>query len=361
MPKIKTPDFKLSIGGIDFSDELKKRVHEINVDMQSDRASAFKVILDDRDDTFSNGTLSIKEGMSCVIELGYFDTGTKKLLEGIVTSVNGKRSEYSRKLFIVSGFDGLQALTRGRKRRSWEEIKDSDIAGIIANENGLEPDVDDSEIIQPYVVQNNETDLAFLYERARRLGFEVKVEEKRLVFKKPKRNESSGVTLRWSGGENESDPNISLLQRCNFDTSTMNVVKKVVVRSYDPGSAKEIIGVADQIDGDTMGGNTNAGDYASINNPDTTIQISDQPVVSQEEAEKLAASILNQRAGDYMTGRGRCQGHNGIVCGKTLSIQEAGSEMNGDYYVTSAMHMFKAGHSHGFGYWTDFTVSRTGH
>ncbi len=360
MPSIKTPEFKLSIGTLEFSGDLKTRVNEIEVEQVSDGASSFMIQLDDRDGCFSNGQKSVKEGMQCVIELGFSNSDTKKLIEGIVTGVKTIRKEYQRKVYVVTGFDGLQALTRGRKRRSWESIKDSDIASLIANECGLQPDVEDSGIVQPYVVQNNENNLSFLFERAKRIGFEVKVEEKRLVFKKPKRTEDGGIVLSWNGTK-EGD--CYILQRCNFDTSTMNVVKKVVVRSYDPKTAKPIIGTAETIDGDTMGGKdaTNAGDAAAKNNPDTTIQISDQPVYSQEEAEKLAQSILNERAGNYLTGRGRCEGCNKMAVGKKVKIIDVGQECEGDYYITSAKHILKVGHSHGFGYWTDFTVSRTGH
>jgi len=354
---VKTPDFKLTIGTIDFSGDLKDRVNVIEVDMESDGASSFMVQLDDRDGCFSDGKKAVREGNSCVIELGYANN-TRKLIEGIVTGVKAIRKEYERKVYVVTGFDGLQSLTRGRKRRSWEGMKDSEIAQQIANENGLEPDIEDSGIVQPYVAQNNINDLSFLFERAKRLGFEVKVEEKRLVFRKPKRTEDSEVTLSWDGTKSGE---CYILQRCNFNTSTMNVVKKVIVRSYDPKKASPIIGVADEIDGDKMGGKVmNAGEAAAKNNRDTTIQISDQPVRSQEEAERLAKSILNERAGNYLTGRGRCEGCNKLVCGKKIKIDDVGEENDGFYYVTSAKHTFKVGHSHGFGYWTDFTVSRTG-
>lgn len=368
MPSIKTPDFKLNIGGIDFTSDKKLRemVNEIEIEMVSDGASSFVVRLDDRDGSFSGGKdgHKIVEGMSCEIELGFEGSGpgkgTAKLFEGIVTGVKTERKEYQRTVFTVTGFDGLQSLTRGRKRRSWEEVKDSCLATQIANENGLQPDVEDSGIIHPYVVQNNENDLSFLFERAKRIGFEVKVEDKRLVFKKPKRTEDLPITLSWRGPD-EQPGSVYLLQRCDFNTSTMNVVKKVVVRSYCPKSSKEIIGTACSIDGGSMGGEKDAGEYAAANNPDTTIQISDQPVTCAEEAEKLAQSILNDRAANYMTGHGRCEGCNKMKCGKKVTIKEVGSQYEGDYYITSAKHSFKVGHSHGFGYWTDFTVSRTGH
>lgn len=358
MAGIKTPDFKLTIGVLDFSEEpLRSRVNEIEVDQESDSAGSFKIVLDDRDDLFSNGKESILEGASVKIELGYVGQ-LHQVIIGKVTGVKPQRKESQRKLFIVNGFDDLQKLSRGRKRRSWENIKDSDLASEIANEVGLQPDVEDSGIVNPYVVQNNLSNLSFLYERARRIGYEVKVEENRLVFKKPREKEMS-IVLRWDAVNVEKRGG-TLMQRMNFDTTTMNVVKKVVVRSYDPKTASPIIGIADKISGGSMDGTRDAGEAADSYSVDTTIQISDQPVASQEEAERLAQSILDQRAGGYLTGSGRCEGNSEMVCGAKVKILDVGKDLEGAYYITSVKHSLKVGHGHGFGYWTEYSVSRTG-
>jgi len=353
-------DFKLTLGTADFSEKLKNSVLSIEVEQVSDGASSFKVELDDFHATFSDGSVDIKEGMSCQVELGYQGTGTQKLIEGIITGIGTKRNGGSVH-YVVTGFDGLQALSRGRKRRSWEEMKDSDIASTIAGECGLEADVEDSGIIHPYIAQNNRTDLDFLMERARRIGFELKVEEKRLVFKKPDLSSDSVATLCW-GEDNydESDEKNVHLTRCDIRSSTRGVVKKVVVRSYDPATAKEIIGESETIDGGTMGGATEAGDAAASNNPDTTIQISRIPVASQEEAERLAASILNERADKFMTGKAYCDGCNKIVCGKKVTFKGMGAGLDGDYYVKSAKHTLKGGTGADAGYHTEFTVGRSG-
>lgn len=359
MPSVLTPDFKLTIGTNSFTDRpLKRRVHEIVVEQLSDGASSFKVVLDDSDDAISDGKIEINEGSACVIEMGFVETGTRQVIKGLVTGVKPKRSEYSRKMFTVTGFDGLSKLTRGRKRRSWENIKDSDIAAQIAQECSLQPDVQDSGIVHPYVVQNNENNLNFLFERARRIGYEVKVEDEKLVFRKP-REVKADVTLRWDGVNVRKKGGV-MLQRMDFNTSTMNMPKKVVVRSYDPKSGQPIIASASTEDNDKMGGKRTAGDAAEFGNPDTTIQISDQPVASEEEAEKLAKSILSQRAAEFLTGTGKCIGDAKIKCGAKLDIQDVGQEMSGEYYVTSAKHTFKAGGGNNFGYWTEFSVSRTG-
>lgn len=360
MANILTPDFKLTIGTTDFSGEpLRRRVSEMTVEQLSDGASSFKVVLDDSDDSISNGKIEILEGMECKIEMGFVDSKVKPVIEGFVTGVKPKRSEFSRKMYTVTGFDGLSKLTRGRKRRSWENIKDSDIATQIAQECGLKADVEDSGIVHPYVVQNNENNLNFLFERARRIGYEVKVEEKNLVFRAPREGKAE-VILRWDG-TNVRDKGGLLLQRMDFNTSTMNMPKKVVVRSYDPKTGEAIIASATNEDKDKMGGKKTAGDAAASGHEiDTTIQISDQPVASEEEAERLAKSILSQRSGEFLTGTGKCVGNAKIKCGAKVNIQDVGKEMEGEYYVTSAKHVLRVGHGHGFGYWTEFSVSRTG-
>lgn len=362
MAKVKTPSFKMTIGTLDFSnnEKLRDTVTEIEVEQISDGASSFKVILDDGSDNFASAKLGqIREGDRCVIELGYREKelGMKQVIEGIVTGVKSQRKEYSRKIFTVMGFDGLQALTRGRKRRSWENIKDSDLASLIAGESGLGADVEDSGIVHPFVVQNNENNLAFLFERAKRIGYEVKVEGRNLVFKRPVLQDS-GKTLRWSGHKAGADTLI--LQRCDFNTSTMNVVDKVVVRSYDPKTAKAIIGVSDQVLGGEMAGSSSAKSVVQRLPTSTTIQVSDQPVASQEEAERLAESVMNQRANEFLTGQGSCEGDPSVSCGHTVTIKDIGEELDGVYYVTSATHSLKAGHGQGFGYWTKFSVGRSG-
>lgn len=359
MANILTPDFKLKIGTTDFSNQPnKRRVSEMTVEQLSDGASSFRIVLDDSDEAISDGKISILEGMECTVEMGFAESGTKQVIKGYVTGVKPKRSEFSRKMFTVTGFDGLSKLTRGRKRRSWENIKDSDIAAQIAQECSLQPDVQDSGLVHPYVVQNNENNLNFLFERARRIGYEVKVEGEKLVFRKP-REVKADVTLRWDGTNVRKKGGV-LLQRMDFNTSTMNMPKKVVVRSYDPKSGKPIIASASTEDNDKMGGKKTAGDLAEIGNPDTTIQISDQPVVSEEEAERLAKSILSQRAAEFLTGTGKCMGNGKIKCGAKVNIEDVGQEMQGEYYVTSAKHVLRVGHGQGYGYWTEFSVSRTG-
>jgi phage protein D len=333
-------------------------VTEIEVEQLSDGVSSFKIILDDADDAFSEQKTKIMEGDSCVIKLGYYETKLEQVIEGKVTGVKQDRKEFTRKTYTVTGFDGLQLLARGRVKRSFEEVKDTDLAQIVADECGLGADFEDSGIVHPFVVQNNINNLTFLYERARRIGFEVKVVGRNLAFRKPKREKTS-IVLRYDGSKAVDDPSVRILQRCDITATTMNVPEEVVVRSYDPKGAKEIIASSTDLNGGAM-----AKDAATklakeaAGSVKTKIQISDQPVYSTEEAKRLAESILNQRADEYQTGTGSCEGDPGVSCGNIVTIKDVDPGKEGEYYVKSATHTLKVGGGTGFGYWTKFSVSR---
>src|SRR5690606_29933733 len=128
----------------------------------------------------------------------------------------------------------------------------------------------------------------------------------------------------------------------------------------DPDKKEEIVGKSSSIHGGAMGGSTTGPGFASADAPNLKIQVSDQPVRSVEEAEKLAWSILNQRAGNFITGKGQCEGDARVKAGKVVKIAAVGDKFDGDYYVTRALHKLKVGAGAGNGYTTDFEVRRTG-
>jgi uncharacterized protein len=67
--------------------------------------------------------------------------------------------------------------------RTFVKKKDSEIAQQIATERGFSAKVVDSKTTHEYIIQANQTDLAFLQERARRIHYEVVVEGKVLHFR----------------------------------------------------------------------------------------------------------------------------------------------------------------------------------
>src|SRR5207248_2890726 len=68
----------------------------------------------------------------------------------------------------------------------------------------------------------------------------------------------------------------------------------------------------------------------------------DVPVLSQEEANDRAKSILRHLAYQFITGSGQCIGQPDMRPGDTITIARVGQRFSGDYYVTKVEHTFGA-------------------
>ena len=72
--------------------------------------------------------------------------------------------------YVVRGYGKWNRLQNGRKCKTYQQMKDSDIASQIAQAAGLSAQVTATSIQYDYVVQWQQTDMEFLIERAERIG-----------------------------------------------------------------------------------------------------------------------------------------------------------------------------------------------
>ena len=82
--------------------------------------------------------------------------------------------------------DKLMKLRMTRRMKTYENMSDADIAEAIAGEHGLSADVDADGPTYDVVQQWNQSDLAFLRERARLIQAEVWFEDDKLLLQDPR-------------------------------------------------------------------------------------------------------------------------------------------------------------------------------
>ena len=70
----------------------------------------------------------------------------------------------------------------------------SDLVKKLASEEGLSADVEDTKQVHDYLLQNNQSNIDFIHELARRIYFEVEVDESKLIFKKPRTNKPKSIS-----------------------------------------------------------------------------------------------------------------------------------------------------------------------
>ena len=285
----------------------------------------------------------IKEGAKVKIQLGYDDNKTT-LIKGEITALEPEFNVDEAPTLKAQGYDSLHRFRRGRKTKSYLKLKDSDIARQIASNLGLSAQVEDTQVTHEYLLQNNLTDIDFLLERARRIRYELIIEDGTMHFRKAANNKEKVVTLEYG----------LTLQSFYPRLSTMSQVSEVLVQGWDVKTKKAIVGRARSGDaepnprGQQLGaGITESAFFATKNT------IIDKPIFSEGEANQIAKGKFNDMAVEFITGEGMTVGNGDIKAGNVIELLNLGRRFSGLYYVTSATHTVGS-----TGYSTKFTVER---
>jgi phage protein D len=276
----------------------------------------------------------------------WFESSIENLfVAGEITGVE-LESHAGEELFIVRGHDRGHRLLRGRKTRSFTQVKVSDIARQVAQEAGLFSRVEDTQVMLEYVLQHNQTDWEVLQQHAWDLGFEVQVEDKTLVFRPHQNDGPEALTLR-----REAQDLLDLRLRL----STVGLVGEMVVQGWSPKDKAVIVGRASAGELRNLMGGTQDGLEAASGafGPAAGILV-DRPVSSQAEADQIAQGRLKEMALAYVTGEGVSIGRADLEAGTVVRIDGFGDRFSGLYYLASVSHTYLPGR----GYRTAFTVRR---
>lgn len=344
-----TADFDVKIEGKSLD---KGAVVGITVRRDVSAPGVFELRLNNRKITGRGGTTLLSEdgrlspGNAVAIEMGYVGQ-LKSVMTGEIT---GLELEFrsGAEMLTVRGHDRGHRLLRGRKTRSFIQVKDSDIASQVAQEAGLSAKSKNTQVTLDYVLQQNQTDWEFLQQRARNLGFEVLVDNQTLMFQPHQNSGREVLTLtREAQGLLEFRPRLS----------TVGLVGEVVVQGWSPKDQEAITGKASAgAEGTAMGsqGGLAAAQAAFDKTKPAKDVVVDQPVLTQAEADQIARGRLEEMALAYVTGAGVAVGNADLKAGTVVKITGFGKPFSGPYYLASICHTLFPKRS----YRTAFTVRR---
>jgi phage protein D len=347
-PSYLDPAFTVAVNGTSLAADVSRNVMDVSVVNEPDTLDHFSLTLANPYPrmpwTHTGDAELFKEGNAVTIEMGYVDD-LQPMFDGEITSISPTFPESGTPTVRVAGYTRQHWLRRGPKTRTFQDVTDKEIVEQTARDLGLTPEAEDTRTKHPYVIQFNQTDLAFLVERARSIHFEVQVQDRTLLFRKPKNDQSKIHTLVWG----------RTLRSFNPTMNTLRQVSSVVVRGYDPKTKKEIKGQARAGAEDTkMGGTQTGGEVAAqaFNQRIEQVRV-ETPIASQEEADQLARAIYNDRALEFVTGSGASIGLPDLRAGRVIELDGLGPRFSGLYYITQSTHSIGAG-----GYHTTFSVKR---
>jgi len=328
------PSFKVTIGSRTFTQDSPAGLDQLVIEDHVDMVEHFSARLAGNE---GQPEWNINIGDAIEAKAG---AGDVVLFKGEVIAVEPSYPVDGLMTMTIRGLDHAHRLARGRKTRFFENQKDSDVATTVGGESGLSVTVDPTEETHPYILQRNESNLAFLKRLAARNNFQLAVDEGKLVFKKAA---FSGSPTKLQMGKT--------LRSVRMGFNSMEQVDQVVVRGCDVRKKEAIVGTASAGDIEAIGGGSTGASVSTSKFGAHTAYITDVPVGSQAQANALAKAELNRLARQFAHGTCTVDGNDGIRAGTVVEFAGLVGGHNGKFYVVSTRHIIGAS----TGYLTEFT------
>jgi phage protein D len=285
-------------------------------------------------------------GKPLTIQMGA-GVGSATIFSGTITALEGRFPHVRPPEILIKAEDRLQDLRMTRRTRTFENLSDSDLFQQVASQQGLQANVDASGPTYPVLAQVNQSDLAFLRERARAVDAELWVDDNQLNVVSRSKRQANAFTLTYGQGLFEFMCMADLAdQSTSFSVSGWDVTGKQPL-SYSATST-------------ALGGELN-GDLGGSAVLQQAVGTRDQQVVHQmpfttQETQALAEAWYRRWARRFVTGTGMADGDGRIQVGTNLTLSGLGPLFEGAFYVTAARHVFDPK----TGYRTWFSVERPG-
>ncbi|MCU0520139.1 MAG: VgrG-related protein [Anaerolineae bacterium] len=326
----------LKINGADVDTDVMGNVLSVDVDQHAHLPGMFVIRLQDP------GFSLIDEGpfdLTKEIEVSAQkeDSQWVSLIKGEITALEPEFQEGMIARLVVRGYDKSHRLYRDQKTKAHLNAKDSDLATAIAQNVGLQAEVDATTMVYDHILQHNQSDLTFIQERAWRIGYECYVDAGagtgggKLIFRKPSAQDQP-ITLTWGADLLSFSPRMTLAEQ----------VGEVVVRAWSVEEKDAIVGRAEEgaLYPDIRE-QKNGAAWARTFGAAKRIYL-DQSPVSQAEADTLAEARLNELSGAFVQAEGVALRRPDIRAGKRITLEALGERFSGTYLVTNARHTYTA-------------------
>jgi hypothetical protein len=273
--------------------------------------------------------------------------GAGDLFVGRITGMEGQFPAQRPPQIVVLAEDRLQDLRMTRRTRAFENAGVSDVMEEIAAKHGLRTDLDLEGPTYRVLSQVNQSDLAFLRERARAVDAELWIENDTLHAQARSRREHGLLTLTYGQGLHE----IAILADLAGQRTSL------VVSGWDVSGKEKLEFQADEnaIRPELNGHESGGGLLESVfgQRVERIVHFTPQTL---EESRTLAEACYRRYARRFLNGRGTAEGDARLKVGTKVDLQGLGPLFNGSYYVTEVRHVFESK----LGFRSLFSVERPG-
>lgn len=352
------PYFEVKIGDKKADREVVRDIRQVTYKDNIKEIDSFEIVInnwdsDARDFKYSDETL-FDPGKKIELWMGYYGgDNLRPMISGEITSLRPNFPASGGPTLSISGLNLLHRLRVKQRSAAYTGLKDSEIAQRIAARLSIDLRIDSAakadEKTYNYLFQDNQYDIIFLMERARRIGYDLFVEEdkkdkSRLYFGPSVNLRRTTYRLSYNRSVVNFQPNLT----------TANQVGKVTVRAWDFRKKEKIEVTATREHLSTKGVGKEGGQAAIDKSfADREEVITDRPVEDKNEAKTLAIETLESIAKDMIKGSGSTVGLPDLRAGSLIHFDGLGKRFSGRYFVTATTHSI--GDS---GYTTQFDCRR---
>ena len=295
---------------------------------------------DKRDFKYSDGDL-FDPGKELELWMGYYGKDRLRLMvKGQITALRPSFPASGGSTLAISGLNVLHKLRTKQESHTYEKMTDTQIAQQVASRLGVTLIGGDAAGEQTYehIFQDNQYDIIFLMERARRVGYVLYVEEQG-------QNGQAGTTvLRFGRSLGVKRVTYQLtygksLIEFKPDLTTANQVGEVTVRGWDSVNKAKIEYTAKRSEIAVQGVGSK-GNQAAIEQSFNQRKeiVATKPIESLAEAKTLAIRTLEENAKNMVKNSGSTVGLPDLRAGSVVNIDGLGERFSGRYFVTSTTH-----------------------
>jgi hypothetical protein len=264
---------------------------------------------------------------------------------GRISGIEGQYPPARPPELLVLAEDRFQDLRMERRTRSFEDVTDADVIGRIASEHSLTPQLDIAGPTYPVLTQVNQSDLAFIRQRAAAVDAELWIDNKTLYAQSRSRRSSGSMSFTYGQGLLEFTVLADLAhQRTSVTVNGWSVADKDVIEAEADAAA---------ISAEAPSGRGGSAVLAQALAPRKDRIVAATPV-SRDEAKSIAEARYRERARGFLRGTGVVDGNKKLRVGSTVEMSGLGPFFDGKYYVSLARHTFTLRD----GYRTAFQVER---
>ncbi len=269
------------------------------------------------------------------------------IFDGRVSAIEAEYGEGAGPEIAVLLEDRLQDLRMTRRTRIFNDLTDAQVIQRVAGDHGLQPQIDVDGPTHKVIAQVNQSDLAFIRERARAAGAELWIDDRKLYAKARTARTGSAIKLRY-GAE---------LRQFTATADLAHQRSSVTVSGWDVGGKRAIKHKADEAAvrselGDDAGGARILGDAFG----DRAESVAHTVPLSADEAKARAEAWYRAAARRFVVGRGFAQPNAKLRVGVWVELDGLGPLFNGKYYLAGVQHLFDGAS----GFRSEFTAERPG-